>query len=188
MHTALTLKGEAQQSVPVTAKLGVQLVDGIQQDDAHLVAGDEPIAALSIRNRCAAAVTIRVGTQQQVRVDCIAQLQTLLHGFPNFRVRIGAGGEVAVRLFLLRYHSHMGDTQLCQQLFNTLESRTVERRIDQLQTCDACTIADVLCIDRIYLQPILHHGEQKTHTVELTILPTADEDPTEFYLLALIIA
>ena len=42
--------------------------------------------------------------------------------------------------------------------------------------------------DRIYLQPILHHGEQKTHTVELTILPTADEDPTEFYLLALIIA
>lgn len=60
--------------------------------------------------------------------------------------------------------------------------------IDQLQTCDACTIADVLCIDCIYLQPILHHGEQKTHTVELTILPTADEDPTEFYLLALIIA
>ena len=42
--------------------------------------------------------------------------------------------------------------------------------------------------DCLYLQPILHHGEQKTHTVEITILPTEDEAPTEFYLMALITA
>lgn len=42
--------------------------------------------------------------------------------------------------------------------------------------------------DCLYLQPILHHGEQKTHTVEITILPTEDETPTEFYLMALITA
>ena len=42
--------------------------------------------------------------------------------------------------------------------------------------------------DCLYLQPILHHGEAKQHTVELTILPTADSNPTEFYLLALIVA
>ena len=40
--------------------------------------------------------------------------------------------------------------------------------------------------DCLYLQSILHHGEQKAHTVELTILPSAEENPTEFYLLALI--
>ena len=121
-------------------------------------------------------------------MDFVAEFQTFLHGLSNLRVGIGAGREVSVRLFLLGNDGQVGDTQLCQHLFNTLESRTVERRIDQLQICDACTIADVLCIDCIYLQPILHHGEQKTHTVELTILPTADENPTEFYLLALIIA
>ena len=43
-------------------------------------------------------------------------------------------------------------------------------------------------VDCLYLQPILHHGEQKTHTVEITILPTEDETPTEFYLMALITA
>ena len=42
--------------------------------------------------------------------------------------------------------------------------------------------------DCLYLQPVLHHGEQKGHTVEITILPTKDENPTEFYLMALIVA
>ncbi len=42
--------------------------------------------------------------------------------------------------------------------------------------------------DCLYLQPVLHHGEQKPHTVEIVILPTEDENPTEFYLMALIVA
>lgn len=42
--------------------------------------------------------------------------------------------------------------------------------------------------DCLYLQPVLHHGERKTHTVEITVLPTEDENPTEFYLMALIVA
>ncbi len=45
--------------------------------------------------------------------------------------------------------------------------------------------------DCLYLQPILHHGEHKRHTVEITILPDAQPDDTprtEFYLLALILA
>lgn len=42
--------------------------------------------------------------------------------------------------------------------------------------------------DCLYLQPVLHHSEQKKHTVEITILPTEDETPTEFYLMALITA
>ena len=42
--------------------------------------------------------------------------------------------------------------------------------------------------DCLYLQPILHHGEHKIHTVELTILPTSTPDATAFYLMALIVA
>lgn len=42
--------------------------------------------------------------------------------------------------------------------------------------------------DCLYLQPILHHGERKQHTVELTILPTEAAHATEFYLMALITA
>lgn len=42
--------------------------------------------------------------------------------------------------------------------------------------------------DCLYLQPILHHGERKTHTVELTILPNTETNATEFYLMALITA
>ena len=42
--------------------------------------------------------------------------------------------------------------------------------------------------DCLYLQPILHHGEHKTHTVELTILPADTPDAAELYLTALIAA
>lgn len=42
--------------------------------------------------------------------------------------------------------------------------------------------------DYLYLQPILHHETHKTHTVELTILPTDTPDATAFYLVALIVA
>ena len=42
--------------------------------------------------------------------------------------------------------------------------------------------------DCLFLQPILHHGEHRLHTVELTILPTDAPDPTAFYLLSLITA
>lgn len=42
--------------------------------------------------------------------------------------------------------------------------------------------------DCLYLEPILHHGENKTHTVEIEILPDNNKDATPFYLMALIVA
>ena len=45
-----------------------------------------------------------------------------------------------------------------------------------------------LVLDGDTAHPILHHGERKTHTVELTILPTEEAHATEFYLMALIVA
>lgn len=42
--------------------------------------------------------------------------------------------------------------------------------------------------DCLYLEPILHHGEKKCHTVEIEILPSEDEEMTPFYLMAVIVA
>lgn len=42
--------------------------------------------------------------------------------------------------------------------------------------------------DCLYLERILHHGERKTHKVEITILPDDGKDATPFYLMSLIIA
>ena len=42
--------------------------------------------------------------------------------------------------------------------------------------------------DCLYLEPILHHGENKTHTVEIEILPDNNKDATPFYLMSLTVA
>ena len=42
--------------------------------------------------------------------------------------------------------------------------------------------------DCLALTPVLHHGENKTHTVDITILPCEDMGASEFYLLALVVA
>ncbi len=42
--------------------------------------------------------------------------------------------------------------------------------------------------DCLYLENVLHHGEKKIHTVDITILPEDVTDTTPFYLMSLIIA
>jgi len=42
--------------------------------------------------------------------------------------------------------------------------------------------------DCLYLEPILHHGENKAHTIEIEILDQKSEDMVPFYLMSLITA
>lgn len=42
--------------------------------------------------------------------------------------------------------------------------------------------------DCLYLQPVLHHGESKIHTIEIEIMLDEKEMATPFYLMALIVA
>lgn len=42
--------------------------------------------------------------------------------------------------------------------------------------------------DCLYLEPVLHHGEKKRHTVEIVILDTDEVQVTPFYLISLIVA
>lgn len=42
--------------------------------------------------------------------------------------------------------------------------------------------------DCLYLEPLLHHGEERIHTVEIEIIEFHKEDQVPFYLLSLIVA
>lgn len=42
--------------------------------------------------------------------------------------------------------------------------------------------------DCLYLETVLHHGQDGKHTVEIEVLPGAETDRTPFYLMALIVA
>ena len=42
--------------------------------------------------------------------------------------------------------------------------------------------------DCLYLEPVLHHGERKLHTLEITVTETEAAQPTPFYLISLITA
>ena len=41
--------------------------------------------------------------------------------------------------------------------------------------------------DCLYLEPILHHGEQKKHTVSIQIITSTNEDQSPFYLLSFLL-
>lgn len=41
--------------------------------------------------------------------------------------------------------------------------------------------------DCLYLEPILHHGEKKKHTIKIEILPDEKKEATPFYLMAFIV-
>ena len=83
--------------------------DVIGQQHADLVSGQKQIAA-RMRYCNAHTVAVRVGGQQQIRLVGFTQIQALLQRFPDFRIGIGAGGEVAVRQFLLLHRDDIPDT------------------------------------------------------------------------------
>lgn len=42
--------------------------------------------------------------------------------------------------------------------------------------------------DCLFLQKIMHHGEEKVHTVDIEIIEAHEDDKSTFYLLSLITA
>ena len=104
--------------------------DVIQQQYSGLVAGKEHIRPFFVFDGNAHPVAVRVGGQQQVGVVLPGIAQAQLHGLPNLRVGIGAGGEIAVRLRLLRHHRHIGVAHFGKGPQHRPSSRAVQGRID----------------------------------------------------------
>ena len=42
--------------------------------------------------------------------------------------------------------------------------------------------------DCLYIEPVLHHGEKKKHTLEIMVLDDESVGTTPFYLMAVIVA
>src|SRR6185437_13581203 len=78
-------------------------------------------------------VRVRVGTQQDVRVDLLRLPQSDAHGLAFFRVGIDHGGEVAIGCGLFVHHMDIGKAKPLQDLGHQLDPRTVDRGIDDPQ-------------------------------------------------------
>ena len=110
--------------------------DVVKQQHTHLVAGDEPVAALAVRHGGTHAVAVRVGAEHQVGLYGVAQLQAGLHGLADLWVGVGAGGEGAVRLLLLGHHGDLGHAHAVQQHLDRFQTGAVQRRVDQFEFGD----------------------------------------------------
>ena len=84
----------------------------VQQQEPRFIAGEQLIVPLGSFHGNAHPVAIRVRSQQQIRLASAGIFHAQGHGFPNLRVGIGAGGEIAVRLLLLRHHGDVGIAHL----------------------------------------------------------------------------
>ena len=107
--------------------------DVIQQQNAHLVAAQQLIAAVLAAHGNAHAVGVRVGGQHQVRAALLRQLQAQAQGLEDLGVWVGAGGEVAVRVLLLGHDGHIGDAQIFQDAGHRHQAAAVQRAVHQLQ-------------------------------------------------------
>ena len=104
--------------------------DIVQQQKPHLISGKEPVITGGIFYRNAHPVTVRVRGKKQIRVVFSGAFHAQSHGFPDFRVGIRAGGEMAVRLGLLRYHGNIGVAHFLQSPGHGHQPAAVEGGID----------------------------------------------------------
>ena len=122
------------------------LADILKEHCTDLIAGEQCIAAVSVRHGNADSVAVRIGCEQQVRLDLIAETQAAFKGLTDLRIRIGACGEVAVRQLLLLDDGDILDADALEDLANRLIARAVERSIDDLQVALRANIGmDALC-------------------------------------------
>ncbi len=116
----------------VLAALGAHAAHVIQQQHAHLVAGQKRVIVAIFAGH-AHAVGVGVGGQQQVGVHLFAQVDALLHGLADFRIGVRTRGEVAVGLFLFGHHGDIRHAGALQHRGHGDEARAIERRVHQLQ-------------------------------------------------------
>lgn len=115
----------------VLPALGAHLADVVEQQNAHLVTGQQRVPSPSAQatpTRSASGSVASAG-----RLDLLAQVDALLHGLADLGVGIRAGREVAVRVALLGNHGDVGHTHLVEDGGDRDQTGTVERGVDELE-------------------------------------------------------
>ena len=101
--------------------------DVIQEEDAHFISGDELIASVRTLHGDADAVRIRIGGQHEIRPCFPGKGKALFQSLEDFRIRVGAGCKIAVRIFLLRNDRHIRDADIAEYTRNRYKARAVKR-------------------------------------------------------------
>ena len=103
--------------------------DKVEQQHAHFVAGDEPVAFGGLHRR-ADAVAVRVRGEQQLAARFLRQTQSDGERLADLRVGVGARWKISVRLRLLRRDSDVRKTVRAKAARHAGNACAVERRVD----------------------------------------------------------
>ena len=126
------------------------LNDVVQQENAHLVAGNGDILAVSVANHGTHAVRVGVGSDNQVAVDFLCQRHGQIEAFGILGVRADHSGEVPVNYHLFRHREDVLHTQTLQGFRHQLVSAAVEGGVDDPELIgNGC--------DRTGVDRLLHH-------------------------------
>ena len=87
--------------------LNSSCADVIQKQYAHLITGNQLIAAVRALHGDTDTVCIRVGGKHQICLRRLGKLQTILKRLKDLRIRVRAGGEVTAGIFLLGNDGHV---------------------------------------------------------------------------------
>ena len=109
-------------------------------------------------------------------MDLVAQLQALLHSLADLGIRVRAGREVTIGLFLLGHNSHMGDAELLEQLVDTLKAGAVQRGVDEFERVNARAVTDTLVIDSLHkvVQTLVINHDYAAISQRLVIIDQPD--------------
>ena len=120
--------------------------DVIGEQHADLIARQGDILAGLVLEDDAGAVRIRVGSDDEVNVVLLCQINGQIEAFLVLRVRVLDGREIAVDLHLLGLADNVLVAQTAQDLGHQTVAGAVERRVDQLEV--VCDLLNAVRIDR----------------------------------------
>ena len=103
--------------------------DKVEQQHAHLVARDEPVALRGFYRR-ADTVAVRVRSEQKLAARLFRQTQTDRERLADLRVGAGARRKIPVRLRLLRWEKNAGKAVRAQAARHAGNARSVQRRVN----------------------------------------------------------
>ena len=121
--------------------------DIVEQQHAHLVAGDGVVLPVRAADHDADAVGVRIRAEDEVAADLLGEVNGQIEALRIFRVRALDGRERAVEHHLLLDGDDLRHAQTVQRLGHEVPARAVKRRVDDLEPVGHA--ADNVRVDRL---------------------------------------
>ena len=138
--------------------------DIVQQQHAHLVAGDGVVLPVRTAHHDADTVGVRIGAEDEVAADLLGEVDGQIEALRVFRVRALDGRERAVEHHLLLDGDDLRHAQPVQRLGHKVPACAVKRRVDDLEAVGHA--ADDVRVDRL-TQDVCEEGLVRLRAHEL---------------------